>query len=110
MKTFENFNKMKKTKEEFDNYVLKVFPNEEQSELRFAMQKTYDFLSKKEPNKSLSDYMWELYPISRGDEQFYLRNAMIKAQDFLTGKYDSFEKEREKIAVMIAKKMKEQGF
>ena len=39
---------MKKTKEEFDNYVLKLFPNEDQSELRLAMQKTYDFLSKKE--------------------------------------------------------------
>jgi hypothetical protein len=53
------------------------------------------------------EYMWQLYP---DDDQLELRGAMLKAFNFLSGKYDHEEIERKKISELIKNKMIEQGF
>lgn len=53
------------------------------------------------------NYMWKVYP---NDNQLPEREGMLKAYDFMTGKYDQEEKEREKIAKQIGDKMKKMGF
>ena len=52
------------------------------------------------------DYMWKIYP---NDDQLDLRTAMLKAYEFLSGKYDHEEIERKKIAEQIKKTMIEKG-
>ena len=52
------------------------------------------------------DYMWKIYP---NDDQLDLRTAMLKAYEFLSGKYYHEEIERKKIAEQIKKTMIEKG-
>lgn len=54
--------------------------------------------------EELVKYMWDIYP---NDNQLELRTAMLKALNFLVGRYDQEEKEREQIREMIQKKMDE---
>lgn len=53
------------------------------------------------------EYMWKTYP---RDNQLRERTAMLKAWDFMSGKYDQEEIERNKIAQQIDIKLKEKGF
>jgi len=52
------------------------------------------------------EHMWKLYPEDNMLEQ---RTAMLKALDFLSGKYDREELERKEIAEQIRLKMVENG-
>ena len=53
------------------------------------------------------EYMWKVYP---NDDQLDMRTAMLKTFNFLVGRYDQEEKERQEIAEQIRQKMIENGF
>jgi len=65
--------------------------------LEIMVMKSYDDFVK---------HMWKLYPEDNMLEQ---RTAMLKAWDFLTGKYDREEVERLEIAEQIRLKMIQDG-
>ena len=48
----------------------------------------------KKSRQEFIDYMWMIYPL---DNDLEKRTAMLKAYEFLTGVYDSEEKELEKV-------------
>jgi len=52
------------------------------------------------------EYMWKLYP---NDDQLDMRTAMLKTFNFLVGRYDQEEKERQEILEQIRQKMIENG-
>jgi hypothetical protein len=58
-------------------------------------------------NEEFIAYMYKIYP---KDHQLPEREGMLKAYDFLTGKYDYDEIERKKIYDLIGEQMKAKGF
>ncbi len=61
----------------------------------------------KKTEEEFVTYMWILYP---QDDQLDLRTAMLKAFNFLTGKYDHEEKERLEISEQIRQTMIKNGY
>lgn len=53
------------------------------------------------------EYMWKIYP---NDDQLDMRTAMLKTFNFLVGRYDQEEKERQEIAEQIRQKLIKNGY
>lgn len=112
MKHLKGFNESIKSEGEFQEYMDKVYPTGVKDAEREGMLKGYDFLMKWVNHSKLNkigflarerlvEYMHETYP-----NDLSKREGMLKAYYFLSGQYDSEEKQREAIRKQISDKIK----